>query len=339
MAPLGSTLLLVRGSALHSEIRAGLVVAPVCFNQDVKALVPNAQISPKFLTYSLLGRADELLKLVSSAGNTAGVLDTRLVQNLKIWVPSVPEQSVIATALCDVDALLNAQHALIAKKRALKQGAMQEMLTGKRRLPGFSGEWAVKPLAEIAEISPGINKPLSQMGSGALYVTVQDLYDGTKIRTERLSRILVSPSEIEHKSLKLGDIILGKSSVKRDGIGYPSQFCGCDEPVVFSGFAYRVRARPGIADANYLFYGLRSADTRRWVIDNSQASALTNINKTIADAIPVALPSLLSEQTAIAQVLSDMDTEITALETQWTKTAQLKQGMMQALLTGRIRLV
>src|ERR1035437_143633 len=87
MAPVDSTLLLVRGSALHSEIRAGLVVAPVAFNQDVKALIPNATLEPKFLTYYILAHSDQMLKLVSSAGNSAGVLDTELVQNFDLLKP------------------------------------------------------------------------------------------------------------------------------------------------------------------------------------------------------------------------------------------------------------
>lgn len=78
MAPVDSTLLLVRGSALHNEVRAGIVRKPVCFNQDVKALIPVKTVYPKYLTYSVLGREGDLLKLVSSAGNTAGVLDTKL---------------------------------------------------------------------------------------------------------------------------------------------------------------------------------------------------------------------------------------------------------------------
>ena len=124
MAPVGATLFLVRGSALHNEIRAGLVVAPVCFNQDVKALVPSPRIVPKFLTYSLLGRTQDLLKLVSTAGNSAGVLDTKLVQSFEIFLPPNPEQRAIAEALSDVDGLLGALEALIAKKRAIKQAAI-----------------------------------------------------------------------------------------------------------------------------------------------------------------------------------------------------------------------
>ena len=216
---------------------------------------------------------------------------------------------------------------------------MQQLLTGMTRLPGFHGEWEVKRLKDVAEISTGINKPLSEMGSGALYVTVQDLYDGTSIRTDRLSRIKVSRSEVDTRSLAIGDIVFGKSSVKRDGIGYPSQFRGCGEPVVFSGFSYRARARRGVADATFLLYGLRAQRTRRWLIDNSQASALTNINQTISDAIPIRFPPTVPEQIAIAAVLSDMDAELSALEARRDKTCALKQGMMQELLTGRTRLV
>ena len=253
--------------------------------------------------------------------------------------PSVPEQRAIAAALSDVDALLGGLDRLIAKKRDLKQAAMQQLLTGQTRLPGFSGAWDVKRLREVAEIGTGINKPLSEMGSGALYVTVQDLYDGTSIRTHRLSRIKVSSSEIEAKCLAVGDIVFGKSSVKREGIGYPSQFLGCGEPVVFSGFTYRARARQANADARFLFYALRTEKTRRWLIDNSQASALTNINQLIADAIPVQLPPAVPEQTAIAAVLSDMDAELAALEARRDKSRDLKQAMMQELLTGKTRLV
>jgi len=254
-------------------------------------------------------------------------------------VPPIKEQRAIATALSDVDALLEALDRLIAKKRNIKQATMQQLLTAQTRLPGFEGVWQMKLLTELAELRPGINKPLSEMGSGVLYVTVQDLYDGTSIPTSKLSRIKVSPIEIDSKCLAVGDIVFGKSSVKRDGIGYPSQFLGCDEPVVFSGFTYRARAYPKSADASFLFYALRTEQTRRWLIDNSQASALTNINQKIADAIPVRVPPTVNEQRAIANVLSEIDTELEALQQHRAKTVLLKQSMMQELLTGRTRLV
>jgi len=134
MAPIGSTLLLVRGSALHNEILAGLVTKPVCFNQDVKALVPHSRICGQFLTFVLHGRAEDLLKLVSTAGNTAGVLDTRLLKAFEIQLPSLEEQAAIATVLSDIDAEIQTLGQHRTKTAALKQAMMQELLTGRTRL-------------------------------------------------------------------------------------------------------------------------------------------------------------------------------------------------------------
>jgi type I restriction enzyme S subunit len=134
MAPVGSTLLLVRGSALHNEILAGLVTKPVCFNQDVKALVPSSSLLPEFLTFCLHGRADELLRLVSSAGNTAGVLDTNVLKAFEILLPETREQKAISAALAEIDAEIAALDMRREKTRAIKQGMMQQLLTGRVRL-------------------------------------------------------------------------------------------------------------------------------------------------------------------------------------------------------------
>ncbi len=135
MAPLGSTLLLVRGSALHSEIRASLVTSPVCFNQDVKALVPSQALIPKFLTYLIHGNADRLLRLVTSAGNTAGVLDTQVAKSFEVWIPSRTEQQHVVTVLDDTFRELETLQSRLVKAKAVKQGMMQELLTGRTRLP------------------------------------------------------------------------------------------------------------------------------------------------------------------------------------------------------------
>ena len=274
----------------------------------------------------------------SQSGQSKPGLSLKNLQEFLVALPPVSEQRAIATALSDVDALLAKLDEFIAKKRDLKQAAMQQLLTGQNRLPGFSGEWAYKRLKDVAMLNPGINKPISEMGSGVLYVTVQDLYDGNSIRVNRLGRIRVSESELQTHALIAGDIIFGKSSVKRDGIGYPSIYLGAVEPAVATGFSYRTRAFKELVDPKFLFYALRWDPTRKWLVDNSQASALTNINKSIADSIPIPLPPI-DQQIAIATILSDMDAEIAALEARRDKTRALKQGMMQELLTGRIRLV
>lgn len=135
MAPLGSTLLLVRGSALHSEIRAALVSAPACFNQDVKALVPKSSVEPKFLTYSIHANAVRLLRLVTSAGNTAGVLDTRVLKSFDIWLPGRDEQRDVVSVFDDVTSEIGLLSDRVAKARSVKTGMMQQLLTGRTRLP------------------------------------------------------------------------------------------------------------------------------------------------------------------------------------------------------------
>ncbi len=134
MAPLHSTLLLVRGSALHSEIRASLVIAPVCFNQDIKALVPSPRLAPKFLTYSIHANVARLLSHVTSAGNTAGVLDTQVLKVFEIWLPDLETQHQIVSMFDAVSDELDTLEAQLAKAQALKQGMMQELLTGRTRL-------------------------------------------------------------------------------------------------------------------------------------------------------------------------------------------------------------
>ena len=139
MAPVGSSLLLVRGSALHNEILCGLVTKPVCFNQDVKALVPRSHVMPSFLTLFIRGTTENFLSLVSSAGNTAGVLDTKLLKAFAINLPPLPEQTAIASVLTEMDAELAALEQRREKTRALKQAMMQELLTGRTRLVASLG--------------------------------------------------------------------------------------------------------------------------------------------------------------------------------------------------------
>lgn len=317
--------------------KCGIATVELTSNQQINAVFPSPAFSANYLFYAICTTAP---KIKAQAGEQAvPIVNKTQFSETAVALPPLHEQRAIAEALSDVDSLLDGLDRLIAKKRDLRQAGMQQLLTGQNRLPGFHGEWEEKTLKQVAEITTGVNKPISEMGNGALYVTVQDLYAGTFIRINRLGRIRVSEAEIASKALIVGDIVFGKSSVKREGIGYPSMFAGCNEPVVFSGFAYCARARHGISDATFLFYALRSEKTRRWLIDNSQASALTNINQGIADAIPIRMPPTIHEQIAIATVLADMDAELAAMKQRRTKTRNLKQAMMQELLTGKTRLV
>jgi type I restriction enzyme S subunit len=112
-----------------------LVAAPVCFNQDVKALVPSARLEPKFLTYSIHANASRLLRLVTSAGNTAGVLDTKVLKAFDIWAPDRDTQRQVISVFDDITSELEVLTARLDKAKAIKQGMMQQLLTGRTRLP------------------------------------------------------------------------------------------------------------------------------------------------------------------------------------------------------------
>ncbi|HYW75081.1 MAG TPA: restriction endonuclease subunit S [Gammaproteobacteria bacterium] len=334
MAPIDSTLLLVRGSALHNEIRAGIVREPVCFNQDVKALIPNKQIHPKYLTYSILGRESDLLGLVSSAGNTAGVLDTKIVQSFRIWLPGLEEQRAIATALSDVDALLEALDRLIAKKRDLKQAAMQQLLTGQTRLPGFEGEWKGVTLGDFASFHKGKGLPKSALSSngsepcihyGELFTQYGVAIHFTISRTNSCSDAFVSLAN---------DVLMPTSDVTPSGLAKAS--CVLMDDVLLGGDILVIRADANRVSGIFLSHVIRRKADQ--VLRLVTGTTVYHLYGSDMAKFAFRLPKL-NEQQEIAKVLSDIDTEIAALEQRRAKTAALKQAMMQELLTGRTRLV
>ncbi|WP_255708933.1 restriction endonuclease subunit S [Pseudarthrobacter sp. L1SW] len=323
MAPINSTLLLVRGSALHKEIRAGLVTAPVAFNQDVKALVPLSGLEPKYLTFSILGNSEKLLRLVTSAGNTAGVLDTKVVQDFEIWVPGNPEQRQIITKLNDADSLVASLERLVAKKQSVKQGMMQQLLTGRRRLPGFTHSWF-----DDASIEQVATLTMGQAPRGASYNTKGNglplIQGNADIRDRR--------------------------SIDRLWTTEPSKLCRVDDvlltvraPVGFTAIASRAscigRGVCALSTPNsnrFLYHALVHAEPRWSVFE--QGSTFTAVNSAEVKAFTFPWPSDLNERNAIAAVLDDADDEIARLKDRLQKATDIKQGMMQELLTGRTRL-
>lgn len=335
MAPIDATLLLVRGSALHNEIRAGIVCKPVCFNQDVKALMPAKSVYPKYLTYSILGRENELLKLVSSAGNTAGVLDTKLVQAFKIWLPKYDEQRAIAAALSDVDALLDGLDRLIAKKRDLKRASMQQLLTGKTRLPGFEGEWEKAELKQLVEtpITDGPHMTPRFLENGVPFLSVNNLVDN-RINLSDLRYISKDDDQVFAKKCKprRGDVLLGKAaSVGKVAIVEDDFDFNIWSPIALARVNDRIKPK-------FLYYQLQGAACVRQIVLLTNSSSQGNIGMGDIEKLQISYPST-TEQKAIATVLSDMDAEIAALEERRNKTEDIKQAMMQELLTGKTRLV
>lgn len=340
MAPVNSTLLLVRGSALHNEIRAGLVCSPVCFNQDVKALVPYKGVYPKYLTYSILGRQNELLRLVSQAGNTAGVLDTKLVQAFNIWLPEYNEQQVIATALSDVDALLESLDQLITKKRNLKQAAMQELLTGKTRLPGFDGEWKPLNMAQESTLKARIGwqglttAEYLKSGQYAL-ITGTDFIDG-KIDWEGCHFVEKERYDQDrYIQIQINDVLLTKDGT----IGKAAFVDRLPYRATLNSGVFVIRPKNAAYVPKYLFWVLLSQIFIDFLNKLQAGSTISHLYQKDFVNFEFLAPAKIDEQIAIATILSDMDAEITTLEQRRKKTRDLKQAMMQELLTGKTRLI
>ncbi len=257
----------------------------------------------------------------SQSGQSKPGLSLRNLQEFLVAIPPLPEQRAIATALSDVDALLAKLDQLIAKKRDLKQAAMQQLLTGQTRLPGFSGEWEVKRLGRLAEIVMG------QSPSSVYYNTKGlglPLIQGNADILDRQTITRIYTTEVTKRG-KCGDILMSV----RAPVGEISR-AGFDVCLGRGVCAIRYKS-------DFLYHYLLSIEPT-WA-RLSKGSTFDSVNSADVKALEVHLPSDNAEQTAIATLLSDMDTELAALEARAAKTRALKQGMMQELLTGRIRLV
>lgn len=284
-----------------------------------------------FLYYKLK-ELEPAFKAMGQTGSQAN-LNSDLVRDCLVALPPLPEQRAIAGALGNVDALIASLDKLIAKKRDLKQAAMQQLLTGETRLPGFSGKWEVKRLGEVAAIvsggTPRTNVPAYWDG-GIRWCTPTDITgNGGKYLSETARTI--SQAGLQSCSAQLlpaGTLLL----CSRATIG-ELKIAIC-EVCTNQGFKSLI-AGAGVSN-EYLYYLLLTMKPQ--MVERAIGSTFLEISKKDAALLEVSLP-LFDEQTAIATVLSDMDAEIAALEARRDKTRALKQGMMQELLTGRTRIV
>ncbi len=245
-----------------------------------------------------------------SGGTTHKRIARGALGQLAVNLPPISEQRAIADALSDVDTLMNSLDRLIAKKRDLKQAAMQQLLTGQTRLPGFSGEWEVKRLGDVLKICHGRSQREVE--------TVDGPYP-----------ILATGGQIGRASRPLCDrpsVLIG-----RKGTINKPQYMDTPFWTVDTLFYSEIKDSHS---ARFIFYLFCTID---WLQYN-EASGVPSLNARTIENIEVHLPEPI-EQTAIATALTKMDTELSVLEQRRNKSAALKQGMMQELLTGRTRLV
>jgi type I restriction enzyme S subunit len=247
--------------------------------------------------------------------------------------PTLAEQEAIAGALSDADAWIESLEQLIAKKRQIKQGAMQELLTGKRRLPGFSGKWETKRLGDIGDVDPENLDSATHPYYGFRYISLEDVDCGTlRGHSEQIFRS--APSRARRK-LRKNDILV--STVRPNLLSHLLFKLSGEHWVCSTGFCV-VRCTSGKTEPYFVFSHLFTDEVKQQIETLLTGSNYPAINSYDVRALRIPMP-YYGEQTAIATVLSDMDAEIDSLESKLAKAREIKQGMMQELLTGRIRLV
>ena len=310
---------IMRGATLNSGV---FVIRPL-----------KSAYEPEYLYHILMSRVfrDFLDRL--AAGSTISHLYQKDFVHFEFPIPGILEQKAIAEALSDTDNLISSLEKLIDKKKKIKQGVMQQLLTGKKRLPGFSGDWEIKKLGEIARMQSG----------GTPRTEVKQFYSGN-IPWASINDMTASRKYLRYTEKKITQEGLDKSSAvvfPEDTILY-AMYASIGECVITKKEVSSSQAILGIQCydqilcVEYLYYYL--SFIKCFMRTQGQTGTQSNLNKNMVQNINITLPSI-DEQKAIAQVLSDMDAEIEALEEKLEKYKTIKQGMMQELLTGRIRLI
>ena len=253
---------------------------------------------------------------------------------LPIPLPASPaEQDAIVEALTDADTLIDSLEQLLTKQRQIKQGAMQELLTGKRRLPGFANSWKRLQIKDIAETDPdslGVNTDPAFCFN---YISLESVDRG--LLTGFVEHSFGTAPSRARRPLRPGDVLVSTVRPNLQSHLLFAQVAG--DWVASTGFCV-LRCLPHLALPGFVHALVFSADFQHQIDAVLAGSNYPSINSSDVLRLEFAWPPV-DEQHAIAQVLTDMDTSLTALQARLTKARQLKQALMQVLLTGRIRLV
>ena len=283
--------------------------------------------------------SNRLLKYVldivsyNTEGGTIQRLYNSILRSTKFVCPPLPEQEAIAGALSDADAWIDSLEQLIAKKRLIKQGAMQELLTPKEG-------WAVKKLGEVVwyQEGPGVrNHQFKSKGVKLLNGTNIDKGTLNLDKTQRFISEDEANGWYSHFLVDDGDILIACSGVTIDKFHEKVTIANTNDlPLCMNTSTMRFKTISDDLMSEYFKHFLKSKSFKEQIGGKATGSAQLNFGPSHVKMVEIDFPSQ-DEQTRIATILSDMDAELEALEQQLHKARQIKQGMMQELLTGRIR--
>lgn len=312
--------------------KSAIIKSEMAVSQHFMAWQCGQSLDGTYLYYWLQSEKQEFERIAN--GSTIKTIGLAYFRELKIPLPSISEQRAIATTLNDVSALIGALDAQIAKKRDLKIAAMQRLLTG------FSGEWKKVTLKEMGVIYGGMSgKTKADFDTGtSRYIPFLNVMNNVIINPRNILSVDVKENESQNKVRK-GDLFFNGSSETPDELGMCAVLEDDLENTYLNSFCFGFKLHDQKSASNlFLAYVFRFGEGRQLLYALAQGATRYNLSKANFLKLRISLPKV-EEQVAIAEVLSDMDAEIAALEAKRDKTRDLKRGMMQELLTGRTRLI
>lgn len=332
VAPIGSSLVLVRGMTLLKDFPVGFATRDVAFNQDLKALVPRAGVDPLFLSYALVASKERIHELVSVAGHGTGKLETDRLKTFCVLLPSLSEQRAIAKVLTTWDETVAITQKLIANSIARKKALMQQLLTGRRRLPGFTGKWRTQLLRTLCDVRRGASpRPISDArwfaATGRGWVRISDVTASEGESLSRTKQYLSKEGEMASVAVDPGDLIMSICAT----IGVP-KFLGIPA-CIHDGFVVFRNIHSDVS-AKFLFHYLEFVSEE--LAASGQPGTQKNLNTSIVGAIRI--PTItLPEQKRIALVISTAHEETLNLAHQLLGLKRARSALLDQLLTGKRR--
>lgn len=312
---------------------SAIVKKPLVTNQTFIGLVPNELINNQFLYHLMRYEGPRMMR--EASGTTIVYISREKFEKFKIATPSnTKEQSKIAESLTDTDELIKSLDALIEKKKNIKTATMQQLLTGKTRLPGFSGEWSSSPVGDLFDFYHGRGLPKSALRVGGhskcvhygqLFTEYGEQINAVISRTDMSDGVFLS---------KTNDVLMPTSDVTPRGLATAS--CIKEDGVILGGGILVMRPKTEV-DGSFVSYFV--SNNKNNVLKLVKGSTVFHLYANDISKLELSLPPTIEEQRQIVEVLENMKSEITGLEKRRDKLIAIKQGMMHELLTGNTRLV
>ena len=332
--PSGSLLLCTRATIGDSKINS----IPMATNQGFKNVVPFKDTCIKYLYYLLQTKKREMLE--KATASTFAEISKSALCEIPLQAPDKQEQEQIAQVLFDIDALITDLQKLIQKKKNIRQGTMQMLVTGKKRLDGFSGEWVKINLAKNSRLKARIGwqglTTAEYLDEGYSYlITGTDFKDG-RIEWNGCHYVDYDRyAQDPNIQVSNGDLLLTKDGT----IGKVAFVTDLKRPATLNSGVFLVKPITDAYTAHFMFYVLESSVFKDFLQQLSAGSTINHLYQKDLVKFDLFVPPTKEEQEAIAGILFDMDCDIHKLEEKLSKYQKVKQGMMEELLTGKVRLV